>query len=65
MTNKLTVSFESPRAGWLPLRIVSGEIVAELDVSYTPNDFLEELVNATLGISEQDGSFGARCAAKY
>lgn len=56
----LIISFQSPRAGWLPLQITSGDIVVNAEVSYTPNDFLEELVNAALGVAEYEGSFTAR-----
>jgi hypothetical protein len=60
MTKNLTISFEPPHAGWLPLRIESGDAAVDLNVSYTPNDVLEELVIAALGVTEREETFAVR-----
>jgi hypothetical protein len=45
----LQVRFGGPSNGWLRLTVRAGESEVELTISYTPNDFLRELLLALLG----------------
>lgn len=59
MSQRLSFGFESPHAGWLALYVRAGETEISLDVSYVPNDFLEELIAAVASVISIDGSFSA------
>ena len=59
MTRDLAFAFGTPDSGWLPLRISSGDDEVAVNVSYTPNDFIEELVIAAVSVAEWEGSFSA------
>lgn len=55
----LIVSFKSPHAGWMTASVEADGISVGLEISYTPNDFLEELVSALLAVAETEGTFTA------
>ena len=59
MTRDLAFAFGTPESGWLPLRISSGDDEVVVDASYTPNDFIEELVVAAVSVAEWEGTFSA------
>jgi hypothetical protein len=59
MSHRLSVAFESPHAGWLPLHLRVDDTEISLEVSYTPNDFLEELIGAVASVVSTQGSFRA------
>jgi hypothetical protein len=50
----LKASFSEPSAGWLPLSIKTNDVELSLVISYTPNDFVQELV-AALSLALQGG----------
>lgn len=52
----LRVRFEGPSNGWLVVATTAGEEHWEVVVSYTPNDFLLELVTALLSCAEYENT---------
>jgi hypothetical protein len=50
----INIAFSEPSAGWLPLRIKTNDVELSLAISYTPNDFVQELV-AALSLALQGG----------
>jgi len=56
----LRVRFEGPSNGWLGVTVTSGEREWRNAVSYTPNDFLRELITALLSCADyEDATFTA------
>lgn len=62
MRQELKTSFDTPEHGWLCIRLDSGDQHLELPVSYTPFDFLSELVRALLNLSD---GFDANANCSY
>ena len=56
---KLRVVFGSPPAGWLPLVLGSDDREFKATVSFTPNDFVEELIAAAASVESIQGAFRA------
>lgn len=52
----LRVRFDGPSNGWLTLSTAAGEQRWEVVVSYTPNDFLLELVTALLSCADYENT---------
>jgi hypothetical protein len=55
----IKIIFGSASAGWLPVKVMAERQELSFSVSYTPNDFLSELVGALSGALTYDGTYVA------
>jgi hypothetical protein len=55
----IKITFGIAHAGWLPVAVVAEGRQFDFSVSYTPNDFLSELVGALSGTLTCDGTYVA------
>jgi hypothetical protein len=62
MGQELKISFDTPEDGWLAIYLDSGVHHLKLPFSYTPFDFLSELVRALLNLSD---GFDAEANCSY
>jgi len=55
----ISITFGAANHGWLPCRLSVNQQEFDLSVSYTPNDFILDLVNALSGALTWEGTYVA------